>query len=290
MAFVYRYPPGIHHGSGWLHVEPHFTLQRDSFFPHAHTFAELTLVSEGKGRHRCAGKGHLTQAGDLIFCPPGLVHQYVDSEGQTHRNIHFDPELLSALKREVVELHVLEELFPGTGAPTRHLRLDVKELAAVELALREIEAEQKEARPGKNAAIRLLFQRFLLQLGRLAEQRASLREKGKRPASTGLATARRLIHDEAAKDHTVESLAKVAGLSPSHFRRLFRQAYGDSPIKLLIRERVRASCRPLEIDDLTVTEIAFKCGFQDGNYFSRQFKQIMGTNPLQYREMFRQGK
>jgi hypothetical protein len=43
----------------------------------------------------------------------------------------------------------------------------------------------------------------------------------------------------------------------------------------------------LESSSLSVTEIAFQCGFKDGNYFSRQFRQIMGASPLQYREIFR---
>lgn len=287
MAFVYRFPPGIGPGSGWLQLEPYFTLKRDTFFPHAHTFMELTLITQGKGRHRCAGQGHMTQPGDLIFCPPGLVHQFVDAEGQTHRNLHFDPHLLSGLKAEAPDLKVLDELFPAAGAPARTLRLQPKELAAAELALREIEQEQKEARPGKAAAIRLLFQRYLLQLARLSTDRDAARQEGKRPASAGLAAARKLMQAQPTAQHSLQSLARAAGLSPSHFRRLFQQAYGDSPIQLLIRERVRGACGPLESGEQSVTEIAYQCGFTDGNYFTRQFKKIMGTSPVKYREMFR---
>jgi AraC-like DNA-binding protein len=287
MAFVYRFPPGIGPGSGWLQLEPYFTLKRDTFFPHAHTFMELTLITQGKGRHRCAGQGQVTQAGDLIFCPPGLVHQFVDAEGQTHRNLHFDPQLLSGLRTAAPDLAALDDLFPDAGAPLRSLRLLPKELASAELALREIEVEQKEARPGKAAALRLLFQRYLLWLARLASDREAARQEGKRPASAGLAAARKLMQAHPNADHSLQSLAKAAGLSPSHFRRLFQLAYGDSPIQLLIRDRVRGACGPLESGELSVTEIAYQCGFKDGNYFTRQFKKVMGTSPVKYREMFR---
>lgn len=289
MPFIYRYPPGIEPGSAWLQLEPYFTLQRETFFAHAHEFMELTLITQGRGRHRCGGQGQATAAGDLIFCPPGLVHQHVDCEGQTHRNIHFDPSLLEGLRALAPELKVLDELFPAAGAPSRRLRLTPKELASIELQLRELEREQGEAQSGRSAAIQLLFQRILLQCARWAEQRQSGREQGqgRKPASAGLAAARKLLHEQAQQPHSVASLARVAGLSPSHFRRLFRQAYGEAPIKLLIRERVRSACGPLESGGQSITEIAHLCGFEDGNYFSRQFKQVMGTSPQQYRELFR---
>lgn len=290
MAFVYRYPPGIGPGSGWLQLEPYFTLSRDNFFPHAHSFAEITLITDGKGRHRCAGKGHITQPGDLIYCPPGLVHQYVDCAGQTHRNLHFDPQLLESLRKESPDLKSLDDLFPTSGAPTRQIRLTPRELSNAELALHEMQSEQREARPGKSSALRLLFQRLVLNFARISASREAPKSDGKRPASAGLAAAREAIRKDITTDHTLASLSKMAGLSPSHFRRLFRQAYGDSAINLMIRDRVRSACGPLESGEETITEIAYKCGFKDGNYFSRQFKKIMGTSPAQYREMFRGDK
>jgi AraC-like DNA-binding protein len=170
----------------------------------------------------------------------------------------------------------------------RRLRLAPKDLAAADLAVRELELEQKEARPGKAAATRLLFQRLLLQLARLGGSHPG-EPDGKHAAPAGLAAARALLHAQPQGEHSLSSLAKVAGLSPSHFRRLFRRSYGDSPIQLLIRQRVHNACGPLESSDLTITEVAYQCGFKDGNYFSRQFKQVMGTSPAEYRRLFRQG-
>ena len=289
MAYVYRYPPGQGRGSGWLKLEPYFTLPKEGFFAHGHAFAEVTLVMVGKGRHRCGGKTHLTQAGDLLFCPPGLVHQFFNAAGQTHRNIHFDPALLESLKREAKDLRPLHELFPAAGVPSKHLRLQPKELSVVEQQLREMDAEQKDARPGRQTALRLLLQRLLLLLARLAERRQAQRADGKLPAARGLAKAYLALRQKPAQPHNLASLAVLSGHSVSHFRRLFTQTYGEAPIHLLIHERVRLACGLLENGDLSVTELAAQCGFEDGNYFSRQFKKIMGTSPLQYRKTFRAG-
>jgi AraC-like DNA-binding protein len=290
MAYIYRYPPGAKHGSGWLKLEPYFTLPKEGFFAHGHAFAELTLVMVGKGRHRYAGRTHLTQAGDLLFCPPGLVHQFFNSAGQTHRNIHFDPSLLESLKREARDLRLLHELFPSTGAPSKHLRLLPKELSLVEQLLRELDAEQQEARPGRQTALRLLFHRLLLLLARFAERRQSQRVDGRIPGGRGLAVAYQALRQKPSQPHNLASLAALSGHSASHFRRLFRQAYGESPIHLLIRERLRLACGLLENGDLSITELAVECGFEDGNYFARQFKKLMGTSPLRYRKTFRAGR
>jgi AraC-like DNA-binding protein len=284
MAYVYQYPRGKKAGSAWIKLEPYFTLARGSFFPHSHAFMELTFVISGKGLHRYSGKTHKTRAGDLIFCPPGLVHQFLDSEGQTHRNIHFDPSLLSGLKKEAADLAGLDELFPASGPPSRTLRLDPKELTWMEQSLREMDAEQRMKRPGGSASMALQLKRILIALARLAGQRDSLPVAAGAPVSTGLAGAYRSIRERPAEIHSLASLADASGHSVSHFRRLFRQAYGEAPIHLLVRERVRMACGLLENGDGTITDIALRCGFADSNYFSRQFMRVMNTSPREFRK------
>ena len=270
-------------------LQPYFTLVRGSFFAHNHAFMELTFITDGRGRHRVAGRSYATQKGDIIICPPGLVHQFVKSLGQTHRNLHFDPRLLDDLKRSAPELLSLTELFPSEGLPARQLRLTPKELVTAELMLHELDAEQKEARLGRDASLQLQFKRLVLFLARIAAKGEAPAIQAQRHLSQELARAYQQIRKNSELPHTLKSLAEEAGLSSSHFRRLFRQAYGESPIKLLVRERVRSTCGLLETTEKNMTEIAYERGFSDSNYYARQFKKIMGTSPSQYRELFRAG-
>jgi AraC-like DNA-binding protein len=51
-----------------------------------------------------------------------------------------------------------------------------------------------------------------------------------------------------------------------------------------IRLKIRRACRLLKQTDLNITEIAFRSGFEDSNYFARQFRKIMGVSPSLYRK------
>jgi len=78
-------------------------------------------------------------------------------------------------------------------------------------------------------------------------------------------------------------LARIAGMSKRNFMRSFRAAVGSSPIAHLIQLRVQRAASLLRRSELSVTEIAFQVGFNDGNYFTRQFHKLLGISPSQYR-------
>ncbi len=66
--------------------------------------------------------------------------------------------------------------------------------------------------------------------------------------------------------------------------RHFREATGCSPADYLIHALIRQAEHLFELGDprLSITEIAFRCGFNDNNYFARQFRQVTGTSPRGY--------
>jgi AraC family transcriptional regulator len=78
-------------------------------------------------------------------------------------------------------------------------------------------------------------------------------------------------------------LAKLAGLSPYHFLRVFRATTGVTPHQHLLRVRLRAAAIGLVRTDTSVTEIALASGFDDLSNFTRSFRAEYGTSPLGYR-------
>ena len=79
-------------------------------------------------------------------------------------------------------------------------------------------------------------------------------------------------------------LADQHGLSYSHFRKLFKKKTGLAPQQFLIQERINYARRLLTSTNLTVEEVANKCGFQSVFYFSRLFKTKMGVPPGRVRK------
>ncbi|WP_245360905.1 helix-turn-helix domain-containing protein [Kribbella aluminosa] len=83
--------------------------------------------------------------------------------------------------------------------------------------------------------------------------------------------------------HTVASLARIAGLSPSHFAHTFRRHTGMPVMSFVQRLRIDAARELLELTDLTVAQVATRVGYDDPLYFSRRFRSDTGTSPTQFR-------
>lgn len=81
----------------------------------------------------------------------------------------------------------------------------------------------------------------------------------------------------------VADLAKLAGMSESHFSRMFKAALGTSPIDWLRRERINQAKRRLIESDDTIKEVAMQVGYSDQFFFSKDFKRMTKLTPTEFR-------
>lgn len=81
------------------------------------------------------------------------------------------------------------------------------------------------------------------------------------------------------EDLSLKQLADLLYLTPSHFSRLFKQAFEVSPYQFVIQQRVTAARNLLQDPSLTLTEIALEVGFADHSHLTRHYKRLTGTNP-----------
>ena len=90
------------------------------------------------------------------------------------------------------------------------------------------------------------------------------------------------IETNYAKPIRPQDLASTVHMSLRNLYRNFKSATGFSPIEYLIRLRVMHGAELLRRGELNVTETAFQTGFNDSNYFSRKFHEVMGFRPRQF--------
>ena len=82
---------------------------------------------------------------------------------------------------------------------------------------------------------------------------------------------------------TLADMAHVAGLSPNHFLRLFKQVFHQTPHQYLITKRLEHARQLLVQTERSITDICFAVGFESLGSFSWLFRQRIGNSPEAYR-------
>ncbi len=83
---------------------------------------------------------------------------------------------------------------------------------------------------------------------------------------------------------TLDELAREAGMSTSHFSRVFKETVGSTPMQYVLAYRVEQAIKMMEDAARPLGDIALECGFADQAHFSRSFKQVTGQTPREFRK------
>lgn len=140
--------------------------------------------------------------------------------------------------------------------------------------------ELRSPRLGTRAFVSSLMKQVLIVL---------LRSQPDHESSILLMTGARLagvvaaILDRPQDNHTVDSLAAIAGMSRSRFSHHFTLAYDVSPKSFVQSARLASAARMLKGTDLPVKSIAASVGYASRSHFSRAFQAKFGLDPTAFR-------
>lgn len=82
----------------------------------------------------------------------------------------------------------------------------------------------------------------------------------------------------------IETLAELCHISETHFRRVFSNYMNMKPLEYINLVRIQNACELLKKTDDSVANIAYKCGFSTLPTFNRNFRQITGNSPMEWRK------
>lgn len=82
---------------------------------------------------------------------------------------------------------------------------------------------------------------------------------------------------------TISDLAALAGLSPYHFIRAFKDSVGLTPYQYVLSERTRRARELLSYSSLSLDDVARAAGFSDASQLNRVFRKFTGTTPIAFR-------
>ncbi len=277
--------------SDWFHPDgfPLAVERRDPqepFGPHTHEFSELVIVTGGHALHVTGRESWPIGTGDVFVIGGPRAHEYRDMQKLRLINILFRPENLRLDLWDLPTLpgyHALFMIEPAMRQQRKfnsRLRLDPKELGIVTGHVEALEHELHIRAPGFAFAANATFMQIVAFLSRCYSRSRSP------DARAVLRIASAISHIEAHFDEPLDldALAKLAHMSKRSFLRAFQSAVGSAPIAYLIKLRLSRAATLLRRSDEDITSAAFKAGFNDSNYFARQFRKIFGLSPREYRK------
>ncbi|MDR0525615.1 MAG: helix-turn-helix domain-containing protein [Spirochaetaceae bacterium] len=101
--------------------------------------------------------------------------------------------------------------------------------------------------------------------------------------ASALRKAERFIWENYTRKISLQEIASASGLSAPYFSTIFKEEMGENLSSYLNRIRVEKASRMLTETDLSLSEIAGSCGFEDQSWFSKTFKHYIGVSPGKYR-------
>lgn len=252
---------------------------------HSHDFCELVIVTRGSAFQSLENTEFPVTAGDVFLLQGRQRHYFHDRENLDLINIMYDPAKIGLPENELRRLpgycamFMLEPTYRRQHRFASRLHLKRVPLAHVELLAEEMERESAGAEPGYEVALRAKLLELMVYLSRAytstdtTEAHALLR----------VGNVIGALENDFSRDWKLDDLLKIAHMSRSNLMRVFRKATGQTPIEYLVRLRIQRAMEMLRNTDLPITAIALEVGFNDSNYFTRQFRRVVGLPPRSFR-------
>ena len=253
---------------------------------HWHEEFEFILAALGP-IHVDVNKTRLTlQTGQGVFVNSGALHAVEPAESRAllHSGV-FHPRLVGGVDTVFWQKLVRPLLQPGTPAfflLDQAVPWQKQVLLCLQEAWKGVADEpfdyENRVRYHLTAALRLLITQCVGGKVKVSEQEQIASERMKQML--------RYVEDHFAEEVTVAKIADSVALSESACLRSFRQFLGITPIQYLKQFRVEKAAELLRSTRLKTGEIGLECGFSDGSYFIRTFREIKHCTPREYRTLF----
>jgi AraC-like DNA-binding protein len=265
-------------------------LRREPQIPyplHTHEFSELVIITRGQGYHYFeGGEEYPVMTGDVFTLQGNRAHGYHRLTGLCLINIMYNPLLLKEKLQDLNNLsgyHALFHLEPAYRKQhnfSSRLHLKPIYLSQIISLAEKMEREQQE----KNGAYRFITAAYFMELTGYLCRAYSNNINGDTRELMAIGRALAYLEERENQSVRLDELSSVSGMTVSTLTRHFNRALGMPPIEYHLRLRIKSACNLLRNTDYPVTEVAFRAGFEDSNYFTRQFKKIMNCTPRSYRQ------
>lgn len=259
---------------------------------HFHNCLEFGICHSYSGTIEIYDKKIPFKEGDVTCIPKNVPHTTYSTKGtQSHWSfLYIDPE---ELFRGILPSSVRDSDFglqPGTGYVPIFSKEEHPKIYNLLLGIIE---ELEEKKPGYQVIVRGLLLALYVGIRRI--QSESIKENS-RPIDDSpenflvIQPVLDYIDENYMENFSMEALADVCHLSPTHFRRVFHSIMGTSPLDYVNNIRIIKSCNLLRSTEDSVLSISEAVGFRSISSYNRCFMNLLQMSPRTYRVQMQQSE
>lgn len=239
--------------------------------------ASVVLRRSGGIRQRIVGS-----RGTIGLCPMGMHEDstYLMRGIDEMLHIYLSPAPFAALAK-----HTSGGFSPASVRNDAGFHDPLIEIIAKEI-LAELQVETSSGNILVETLADALAVRLLNNYSNLHLNRFPVTRQSRGLDSRRLQRVIEYIHENLAKEITVDELAAAASLSRFHFSRMFKASTGQSPSRFIGKQRLHLA-ESLLAAGRSIADVAHVCGFSSESNFVRSFRRATGRTPGHYRSLLR---
>lgn len=262
---------------------------------HFHNCLEIGVCHSHSGYIEIFGEQVLFREGDVTVIPKNIPHTTYSMPGtESHWSyIYLDPK---ELFRHLLPATWQNYDLAGYSLDSFQPILSQKEYPHVHTLAQAVIRELEEQKPSFQISAKGLLLSLYIEIYRIQSSDkngggAADQEKEKAPEAERktenalvIAPALNYIEENYMQQFTIEYLADLCHWSPTHFRRVFHDIMGTSPLDFVNNTRISKACHLLRSTEESVLDISEMVGFHSVSSFNRYFVKIMQMSPRDYRK------
>lgn len=250
------------------------------FREHKHIEIEIVLFKSGTGIYKTKDREYDIRPGDIFMFSGNEIHCITDISEDMHiMNIHFEPRFIWSEGNDLFDARYLQIFFNRSKNFENRLDRDNPHTKEIAKLLLKTEKEFYRKQPEFELMVKVYILTVLVTLrrhyGYIAED-----DEMKSINFKAVSEAMDYINDHFSEELTLCEIAEHVNLSKNYLCSIFKKLNGVSVWDYLTSKRIEYAIGVIKKNkNMTMLEIATKCGFNNTANFNRAFKIYTGKTP-----------
>lgn len=243
---------------------------------HYHRGHEIYYLLRGHTKYFIGNEIYYLKRGNMVFVPKGVLHVTDNEEcvDLTRILVTFTDDML-----DDYTMQYLDELYNEKFVcfPDDHL-------PKIEEHLHKMALESDRKSSDREYLVKLYIKELLVLISRYRTHQAEIQLSESQIIMKEVTDYINVNYD---KQLSEEEVSRMFAMSRSHFSRKFKTVTGLSYSEYVTNVRITNAETLLRESNLSITDIAQCCGFNDSNYFASVFKRLKGITPYKYSRLYK---